>query len=490
MHHLRLSLFFILTALLLASCSRNPVTGKREVMFMSESQEINLGKQSDPSIVAQYGLYEDQKLQTFINTKGKQMAAISHRPDLPYDFKILNTPVVNAFAVPGGFVYFTRGILAHFNNEAEFAGVLGHEIGHITARHSAKQYSKQMLLQGLFVGGLILSEDFRNFADVASQGLGLLFLKYGRDAESQSDELGVEYSTKIGYDAVEMANFFNTLDRMRQKSGQSIPEFMSTHPNPANRFQAVQQYASQEQKAGKQYAVNRNEYLQMINGITYGEDPREGYVENNVFYHPELKFSFRLPIGWQYQNSPSQFQMAEPNGKAMMVLGLEGGNTLQAAQRAIIERNNLQVLEQQSTMVNGNPAIVMVSKQVPEQAGQQQGQTTQTVLQLMTYIIEYGGNLYKIHGVANSTDFDRFVGTFQQTMQDFRKLTDANKLNKQPTRIKVVPVKTNGTITSALQSYGMSNDQIQELLILNGMQANETVTRGMLIKTLDKGGRN
>jgi predicted Zn-dependent protease len=181
-------------------------------MLMSKGQEIAMGQQSDPEIVAFFGLYDDERLQRFINEKGKQMAAVSHRKELPYEFKIVDSPVVNAFAVPGGFVYFTRGIMAHFNNEAEFAGVLGHEIGHITARHSAKQYSNAMLGQIGLVAGSVISPEFAQLADVAQQGLQLLFLKFGRDAESQSDKLGVEYSTKIGYDASEMAGFFSTLD--------------------------------------------------------------------------------------------------------------------------------------------------------------------------------------------------------------------------------------------------------------------------------------
>ena len=221
------------------SCAVNPVTGKKELMLMGEGQERALGLESDPGIIANFGLYEDDEMQKFINEKGKEMGAISHRPHLEYQFRILDSPVVNAFAVPGGFVYFTRGIMAHFNNEAEFAGVLGHEIGHVTARHSASQYSKQVLAQGALMAGVIASEDFRNYAGVAQQGLGLLFLKFGRDDESQSDRLGVEYSTKIGYDAHEMADFFQTLKRLSAKSGQSIPTFMSTHPDPADRYNNV-----------------------------------------------------------------------------------------------------------------------------------------------------------------------------------------------------------------------------------------------------------
>jgi len=239
------SLLLITSLLLLSSlsgCKRNPVTGKRELMLMSEKKEIALGKESDPAIVASYGLYEDPDLQKFIDEKGQEMARISHRPNLNYEFKILDSPVVNAFAVPGGYVYFTRGIMAHFNNEAEFAGVLGHEIGHITARHSAKQYSKQMVGQVGLVAGVVLSPNVRNNFQQIQQGMGLLFLKFGRDAESQSDKLGVAYSTEVGYDSKEMAGFFNTLSRMREGTGaESIPTFMSTHPDPGDRFQNVKQ---------------------------------------------------------------------------------------------------------------------------------------------------------------------------------------------------------------------------------------------------------
>ncbi|WP_311136588.1 M48 family metalloprotease [Hymenobacter cellulosilyticus] len=136
------------TALLLASaCSTNPVTGKKEVMLVSKGQELAMGQQSDPAVTAQFGLYPDQKLQNFINEKGKAMGAISHRSDLTYQFRVVDSPVINAFAIPGGYVYFTRGIMAHFNNEAQFAGVLGHEIGHVTARHSAKQQTNAIIGQ-------------------------------------------------------------------------------------------------------------------------------------------------------------------------------------------------------------------------------------------------------------------------------------------------------------------------------------------------------
>src|SRR5688572_14173848 len=232
MKGLRIACLF-LVCLLFNTCAVNPVTGRKDLMLMSESQEIAMGKQSDPDIVATFGLYQDPKLQQFIETKGQEMAAISHRKNLKYEFKIVDSPDVNAFVVPGGYVYFTRGIMANFNNEAEFAGVLGHKIGHITARHSAKQYTNAMLAQAGLIAGMIFVPELQQFGDLAMQGVQLLFLKFGRDAESQSDKLGVEYSTKINYNAQEMATFFQTLDRLQKQSGAEVPDFLSTHPNPA-----------------------------------------------------------------------------------------------------------------------------------------------------------------------------------------------------------------------------------------------------------------
>src|SRR5687768_16211694 len=162
---------------MLAGCSKNPVTGKKEIVFMSEEKEKALGAESHPSIVATMGIYDDKNLQNFINEKGMAMAKISHRPELPYKFFIVDSPVVNAFAVPGGYVYFTRGIMAHFNNEAEFAGVLGHEIGHIAARHSVEQQRNALLGQIGIIAGIIINPNLARFAEAASAGLSLLFLK-------------------------------------------------------------------------------------------------------------------------------------------------------------------------------------------------------------------------------------------------------------------------------------------------------------------------
>ncbi len=471
--------FLALAFMFFSTCSRNPVTGKKQVVLMSEAQEIQLGATNDPSIVASFGKYEDKKIQDFINAKGQQMVKVSHRPNLKFEFKVLDSPVVNAFALPGGYVYFTRGILAHFNNEAEFAGVLGHEIGHVTARHGVTQMTKQTLTQLGFVVGVIASKEFRQFADVASQGMQLLFMKFSRSDESQSDELGVDYSTKIGYDAHEMADFFNTLRRMRDNSGQQIPEFMSTHPDPGNRFNRVHELsdAAQKKAVRKNFKVNRAEYLRLIDGIIYGEDPKQGYVESNVFYHPELKFKYPVPSGWRTANSPLQVQHAPQDGKALVIFSAgDGSVSLEKTAQSIVEKFKLNVINDKKETVNGLPAIAFIADQTNEQNGQ--------VIRIMTYIIKYGKINYIFHGMSGQADFNQFTRLFESTFKGFSKLSDPSKINVKPERIKIQTIKADATLSNALKSFNMPSSRMQELSLINGMELNETVKKGELIKVI------
>ena len=490
--NIKASLSLLAALFLLNSCAVNPVTGKKEISFISAEQELALGAESDPAIIANYGLYDDDEIQAFINEKGKEMGAISHLPDLEYKFRILDSPVVNAFAVPGGYVYFTRGIMAHFNNEAEFAGVLGHEIGHITARHSAAQLSKQQLYGGLFVAGMIVSPEFRQLGELAQQGLGLMFLKFGRDDESQSDELGVSYSTQIGYDATKMAGFFEVLSRLQSQAGVSIPTFQSTHPDPVDRFNTVHQLADAYQaESGKtDFKVGRDEYLQLIDGMIFGEDPRQGFVKYNTFFHPELKFYFPTPPEWQIVNTPQMVQMAAPDGKALMIMTLSQQQNLQAAVQATVEQDRLEVIESTETRVNGLPAVALVSTvaQQAAQAGQQPAE--QPDLRILTYFIEYNGLIYIFHGLSSTADFNTYVRTFSNTMQNFDVLTDPAMINVTPDRIKIRKVNRAATLQLALNSLGVPAAEMESIAILNNMQLAEQLPAGTWIKTIETGGGN
>jgi predicted Zn-dependent protease len=479
-----LSFLLIFSIMLVYSCSINPVTGKKQISLMSEAQELALGKQSDPAIIGQYGMYEDDKLQKFINEKGKAMGAISHRDKLEYNFRILNTPVVNAFAVPGGYVYFTRGIMAHFNNEAEFAGVLGHEIGHITSKHSSRQYTNQVFAQLGLIAGMILSPEFRQFGNEAMQATQLLMLKFSRDHESESDKLGVEYSTKIGYDAHYMDDFFMTLKRLSGDSGQSLPTFLSTHPDPVDRYNKVHAYADDFQKKDKtttDYQVNRDSYLRMIDGLIYGDDPKEGYIEGGKFYHPVMKFQYTLPANWQTVNTPSQVQMGEKEGKAAMFLGLSQESSLSAALQKDITDNKLSLVKQNNRTLGGNPAMTAYATQA-QQA--QDGSTVNLAVDLC--YIQYGGAIYSFSGVTYENTYSTYRPVFERTYTSFKKLSDPSKLNRMPEKIKIASVSSTGTLQSAFNKLKVPSNRQNELSIVNGMELKDQVKAGQLIKVLDR----
>lgn len=466
----------VATIVLVNACARNPVTGKKEVVLMSESQELAMGREADPQIVAQFGLYPDSAMQQFIREKGNQMAAISHRPSIPWTFRVLESDVVNAFAVPGGYVYFTRGILAHFNNEAQFAGVLGHEIGHVAHRHTVEQQRNQTLGQVGLIAGMILSPRIAQFGESLSQGLGLLLLKNSRDAERESDQLGVEYSTKIGYDAKEMADFFMTLQRKGGERAREIPSFLSTHPDPGERNQTVARLAAEwKQKVNlTNPIVNRNAYLRRIEGLVYGEDPKGGYLENSVFYHPELRFQFTVPTGWSYQNSPQQVQMAEPNGRALMIFMMGRGATLQEAASQFLQQNQLQTVQSGSTTVNGYSALVVVADQASQNG----------TIRTLNYFIQQGSNIYHMLGVSAAQDFGGYQNLFQNSMQSFRELTDQAKINKKPERIRIRTVNSAATLANVLRGYNVPQARMEELAVLNGMQLTDVVPSGMMIKII------
>lgn len=477
------SIFSII--LLVQSCAINPVTGKKQIMFMTEAQEVALGAQYDPSVVSTFGVYDSPELLEFITNKGNEIAKISHRPNLEFHYKILDTPVINAFAVPGGYVYFTRGILAQFNNEAELVGVLGHEIGHVTARHSVSQQSKQQIGNILLTGGIILApEEFRPFAEYAMQGMQLLFLKFSRDNESESDRLGVEYSSKIGYDAHKMADFFNVLNKMQMESDHAgVPTFMSTHPDPGDRFVKVNEKTKVWQDSLKQsnWKVNADSYLKMVDGIVYGEDPRQGFLEENTFYHPALKFKYPVPLDWDFVNSPMQVQMAPKDGKAMMVFFMAQQKTLDEAAQFAMEQLKLEVLESKHTTVNNLPALVALSQQVTQ--NQQTGQP-QTI-KALSYLIQQENNIYVFHGVAADADFNSYLKTFESTMANFNRLTDPSKLNVQPDRIKIRTINSASvSLSEALKYYKVPESRLNEFALLNNRELDHILKRGDMIKTI------
>lgn len=476
-------ILFTAIVLLMISCVVNPVTGKKQIMLMSEAQEIQLGLSYDPQVMATFGEYPDRTIQNFVQTKGTEIGKISHRPNLEYHVKVVDSPVVNAFAVPGGYIYLTRGILAQLNNEAELMGVMAHEIGHVAARHSVSQQSKQQLAQLLLIGGMIASEKFASYAQYALQGMQLLFLKFSRDDERQADALGVEYSSKIGYDAHKMADFFKVLKKMSlSESEGGVPTFLSTHPDPGDRYNDVNKAATewQAQLNLADYKVNQDTYLQMINGIIYGEDPRQGYVEGNTFYHPDMKFRFSFPTGWKLENSPLQVIMAPSDQKALMLFTLASQKTLESAVDSTMIQYGLDLQGSKRATVNGLQAILTQAKQVTQDQSTGAKQTNM----VLSYFISYNNLIYVFHGVTTEADFNSYANTFNSSMATFARLTDASKINVKPKKVQVVKVQRAGTFADAFSYYRVSQDKQAELALLNGLELTDQVPVGKLIKVI------
>lgn len=471
--------------LMVVSCAVNPVTGKRQIMLMSEQQEIALGISYDPQVMATFGEYTDATMQSYVQSMGMELGKISHRPNLEYHVKVIDSPVVNAFAVPGGFIYLTRGIMAQLNNEAEFIGVLGHEMGHIAARHSVSQQTKQQLGTLLLIGGMIASEKFASYAQYAMQGMQLLFLSFSREDERQADDLGSEYSTKMGYDGTQMAEFFRVLQKMNMASQQGgVPTFLSTHPDPGDRYNAVIRNTRAWQDSLKlpSYKVNTDSYMQLIDGIVYGEDPRQGYTEGNTFYHPELRFKFAFPAGWTLTNAPTQVTIQPPDQKALILFTLSTQNSLQAAADSTLANYGLQLQRSEKTTLNGMPVIITLSKQ------QSQDQTTGTVStnEVLSYFIDYGSRYYVFHGVSAEADFASYSSAMESSMLTFNRLTETSKINVKPRKVYVKKVQRTGTLASAFSYYGISQDMMNELALLNDLELTDQVKAGKLIKIVSE----
>ena len=442
----------------IGSCAVNPVTGKKELSFVSESQEIEMGRSYSGQIASEMGVYPDSGLQPYVSNIGRRMALASERPKLPWTFYVMDDPQVNAFALPGGFIFVTRGILAHMNSEAELATVVGHEIGHVTARHSVQQMTRTQLAQIGLVAGSIASETFAQYAGVASQGLGVLFLKYGRDDETQADGLGFTYALNDGYDVRKMVDMFAILQRVGARAGQRIPEWQSSHPDPGNRIERTQKRLTKVTVPLDGKKVNRTGFLKEIDGIVYGDNPRQGYFKGASFLHPDLAFQVDFPSGWRTANQPSAVVGVSPNRDAQVILGVGSADDPEAALRKFLGKEGIQAGQVQRTTIHGNQAAT-----APFSAQGEGG-----VLNGRATYVSYGGNTYQLLGVTSAT-LNSWDAAFHSFAGSFRQLTDPTVLNVKPNRLVITQVARQMTLAQFNRQYP-SVIPMEELALINGVR--------------------
>ena len=467
----RFSLILVPTLLLATGCAINPATGKHQLSLISESQEIRMGAEADGDVTRQMGLYEDEDLEQVVQATGQQLAALSERPDLPWSFRIVDDPAVNAFALPGGYIYLTRGILAHFNATAEMAGVLGHEIGHVTARHSVNQMSKAQLA-GLGLGlGAALDPSVARYANLTSAGVGILFLKFGRDDERQADDLGFRYLGKAGYPQEAMVDVFQMLQAAGGGDGSGrAPGWLSTHPSPENREERIAALLAENPSPSM---APDTRWLQGLNGLVYGEDPRQGFFRQAQFVHPEMEFQIRFPEDWQAVNQRSFVAARHPDGDALIKLSLVPADTITAAADQFFALEGVRRGDGWRSTINGLP-VASGTFSVGEPAD------GSAVAGLVMFV----GVRQQVLRLVGYSPVDIWPGrqaAVETSLASFQRLTAAADLEVQPRRLVLTRVQQPTTLAAFHRAHP-SSVSLDEIARLNRLQPESRLATGTLVK--------
>ncbi|HEX7281616.1 MAG TPA: M48 family metalloprotease [Vicinamibacterales bacterium] len=463
-----------------AACATNPVSGKKQMSLLSEAEELAIGQQQDVEIRREMGVYDDPDLQRYVNDIGQQLARVSHRPNLPWSFTIVDNAAINAFALPGGYIYLTRGILAYLDDEAQLAGVLGHEIGHVTARHAAQAYTRQaqagigLAILSIFVPGTA------PFTDLGAAGLSVLFLRHGREAEIEADRLGVEYGSGAGFDPAGVPRFLSTLARVNALSERGVPNWLSTHPDPGSRVVKAEPVAGKfGSDAAK--AVNRDQYLDRIRGLVFGDRIEDGVVRGNEFLHPLLRLGVTFPEGWELTNTPEAVMAQEPGTNHFMVLQeVEGPRAGTIAEMAVasMQRSGYTVVDGRLERVNGNEAHIGLYRGNAKDVGK---------VVMRAAHIAIGRQLYVIAGFAPEKEFEQVDKEIAPSLQTFRQLSAAEASRIRPNRIDFHVVRSGDSWQSIAAREGRSFVNAATLAIMNDREIHVQPTPGERVKIVIEG---
>lgn len=467
-------LFIILLLPALAACSTNAATGRQQFAgLMSPQQELKIGGEQHQNVMKQYGLYKDERLQSYLDDVGKKMAQYTERTDVAYKFYLLDSPQVNAFALPGGYVYITRGIMALANNEAEFAAVVGHEIGHITGRHGAERYSRQVVT-GLGAQIISIAVGEPGVADALGLGQGLYLSAHSRRHETEADSLGIRYLSRSGYAPQAAESFFKSmllnenLEKKKEKRKGGMPGYLSTHPAIKDR---VVKTGVEAVQYGKEGVTNRDKYLRMIDGMTFGDSADQGFTKGRDFYHPKIGLTFRAPQDYRIVNGNEQVLM---KGKyATIAFDMERNAERYSPRRYLgdvwLAKYNLTDL--QDVTVGGMRAAT-ASVDV-EKSGKpmtlrffaidwQDGQFARFVVEMP-------------RGYAGAT-------LLRTAVYSFQRLSLKERETLKPYRIKIITSKYGETVASLSKRMELKKYKEEEFRVLNGLGSKDQIVPNRLYK--------
>jgi predicted Zn-dependent protease len=476
------------TMFLFVGCAVNPVTGNRNFTLMSEAGEMNKGRQAAAEIQKKYDSYDLPGLQNYVNAVGQKLAKKSHRPQLEYHFTVVDSPQVNAFALPGGYIYVTRGILAYLNSEAELAAVLGHEIGHVTARHSVRQYSAATATNAVAnIGGLVAGIFMPQLGGQLAQSLqsllgftgSVLLSGYGRSHELEADRLGAEYLARSGYDPQAMIKIIGVLKNQElfdievaKQEGREPRRYhgiFATHPDNDTRLQEVVGEANQYiEPAGTD--DRRAEFLRQTDGMIFGDAVNQGIVRGNTFQHKEMGFMLSFPPDWRVRNKPDEIVATSPNGDALMVLSLLDTPRGSPADLAR-ERFRLESSDQVLSMTNNGLPVAIVTS------------TTQNGEPFKAGLIYHDDKAYLLAGKGDSPAvFDRYRTAISSAIESFRALTDAERESIKPLEIRTITARKGLSYAELARNSPLGVNAENYLRLLNGQYPDGEPVPGQRIK--------
>lgn len=476
----------------LSGCAVNPSTGQSSfTAFMSEEEELKIGRTELPKLVAEFGgEYRDQRIASYVNSIGQSLAQRTEKPNLPYTFTVLNSEIVNAFALPGGPVCISRGLIALASDEAELAGVLGHELGHINARHSAQRYSKAMAANiGLGVASIglaILGAGAlgSNVVEMAQYGAAAYLQSYSRENEFEADLLGVRYMTRVGYDPKAMVNFLDTLRnhsrleaRMAGRPENSVDEYhmMSTHPRTIDRVQKAMEQAKVASPGELRYG--RDSYLDQINGLLFGDDPEQGVLKNRRFTHPGLRFQFDLAPGFRASNTPRNIVGRHPEG---VVFVFDGAKQRQGGDmRAYLARE----WAPQAQLV-GLEAIRINTIEAATATTRAHTKNNQTIAIRLVAIRGDQGDVYRFMLMAPQAKAGALDGDLRQMAYSFKRISPAEAALVKPLRLIVTKVREGDTPQKLAASLPYEQFNADWLRLLNDIEPGQTLPIGKPIKVV------
>lgn len=474
----------LILALLLSGCSVNPATGQQDLVLMSEDQELAIGRKTHAEIIKEYGIYPDTELAHYIQRVGDRVAAQSHRSNLIYRFTLLNTPEVNAFALPGGYIYITRGILAYLNTEDELAAVLGHEIGHVTARHAVRRHSTATVTS--IAGAILAAASGVQGAGTAADLIGTAIVRgYGRDHELEADRLGAIYIAKSGYDPSAMMGvikllknqelFEQELAKVEEREPRTYHGLFSTHPDNDQRLQSVIKAGDPLRNSPPGDKKSRQQFISMLDNMVFGENTDQGVIRGRNFYHIDMNFSLQFPEQWRIKNNKDNLTATTPANDGIIILTAHDRNRRITPQNFMRERLGFEDISSGESFTHHG---------MQGYTGLVKTETTFGYRIARIAVLYHGNQAFVIAGVSKAeNDPYRYDSIFLKTAKSFRQLNDADRSLGLSRRIKTLAYN-NTDYRILARSSGLNHLAESQIRLLNGHYPTGKPGRNELIKTI------